>query len=75
MVRTKHQNTATIILILVIKRNPIHLKPTNNQIFQYLQIAIAMVSDLDLERKMESPCEDGLVATNTLLGCYYQSSK
>lgn len=59
-------------------RHPTHLKPINNQIFQYMQLTISMISDLDLERKMQSPIEavtDRAIARNTVLGCYFLSAR
>lgn len=61
-----------------LNRHPTHLKPINNQIFQYMQLTISMISDLDLERKMQSTTEtvaDQVVARNTVLGCYFLSAR
>ncbi|RAO69351.1 uncharacterized protein BHQ10_005363 [Talaromyces amestolkiae] len=64
-------------LLVYLAWHPTHLKPINNQIFQYLQLTISMISDLDLERKMQSPTEaivDRVAARNTVLGCYFLSA-
>ncbi|EED17063.1 conserved hypothetical protein [Talaromyces stipitatus ATCC 10500] len=64
-------------LLVYLAWHPTHLRPINNQIFQYLQLAISMIADLDLERKMYSttdPIADKIVARNTVLGCYFLSA-
>ncbi|QGA20794.1 hypothetical protein EYB26_008502 [Talaromyces marneffei] len=64
-------------LLVYLSWHPTHLKPINNQIFQYLQLAISMISDLDLERKMHSITDcvtDQIIARNTILGCYFLSA-
>ncbi|OKL59448.1 hypothetical protein UA08_05121 [Talaromyces atroroseus] len=65
-------------LLVYLAWHPINLRPINNQMWQYMQLAIAMVSDLNLESTIEStldPPEDQMIARNIILGCYFLSSR
>jgi hypothetical protein len=58
-------------------RYPIHLQPLSNQIFQFLQIASNMISELKLDRSLDKE-RDRLSeqdeARDACLACFYMSS-
>ncbi|PYI18896.1 hypothetical protein BO99DRAFT_422775 [Aspergillus violaceofuscus CBS 115571] len=56
-------------LLVYLAWHPIHIRPLNNQLFQYLQILRSMLSDLRLDQKLHE-----MAARNACLGCYNLSS-
>ncbi|KAL3470435.1 hypothetical protein BJX99DRAFT_267450 [Aspergillus californicus] len=55
-------------LLVYIAWSPFHLRPLHNQLYQFIQIATAMISDLKLANRGDK------VARDTCTGCYYLSS-
>lgn len=53
----------------VASRHPIHIRPLNNQMWQYVQILRGMLSDLKFDQKLHETA-----ARNACLGCYNLSS-
>ncbi|RAL08919.1 uncharacterized protein BO97DRAFT_472823 [Aspergillus homomorphus CBS 101889] len=56
-------------LLVYLAWYPMHIRPMNNQMWQYLQILTGMISDLKLDHKLQDTA-----MRNSCLGCYNLSS-